>query len=241
MKRDGNVLEEIIVVSKVKIQGSKNLNDDGGSDQVITEKTLEKTPKASLLEVLGKQIPGFPMVRGVPFAIGKSKIEIVIDGLHLGWFEMDPIDVLQYYSAEDAKGIEVMKSLKYNMAYQMEFYDPMKISFMEPPIFIEITTKTGEGPFMKKKPGFYLYKPLVPVIAKQFYSPRYSSPDEETVFPDLRPTIYWEPNVITDKKGEAHVSFYTSESKGSYLVIVQGTDLAGRFGVSYQFVNVKRK
>lgn len=239
MKRDGNFLEEVVISAKRKIQGSKNLNEDGGADQVITEKILEATPKEDLLHVLSRQIPGFPVVRGAPFAIGKSKVEIVIDGTHLGWFEMDPIDVLRYYSAEDVKAIEVMKSVKYNLAYQSKFYEPMKINFMDPPVFIEITTKTGEGPFMKKTPGIYLYKPLVPVIAKQFYSPKYTSPGQENVFPDLRSTIYWNPDIITDKKGEAEVSFYTSESKSSYLIVLQGTDLTGRFGVLYQYLNIE--
>ena len=49
--------------------------------------------------------------------------------------EMNPIDILRYYSAEDAKGIEVMKSLKYNLAYQSKFYDPMKINFMDPGLY----------------------------------------------------------------------------------------------------------
>lgn len=239
MKKEGNFLEEVVIHAKRKIQGSKNLNEDGGADQVITEKILDATPKDDLLHVLGRQIPGFPVIRGAPFVIGKSKVEIVIDGTHLGWFEMDPIDILQYYSAEDVKGIEVMKSVKYNLAYQSKFYDPMKINFMDPPVFVEITTKTGEGPFMKKTPGIYLYKPLVPVIAKQFYSPKYTSANEENVFPDLRSTIYWNPDIITDKKGEAEVSFYTSESKSSYLIILQGTDLAGRFGVLYEYLNIE--
>jgi len=221
-----------------KIRGSKNLNEDGGADQVITEKILEATPKENLLYVLSKQIPGFPVLRGAPFVIGKSKVEIVIDGIDLGWFEMDPIDVLQYYSAEDVKGIEVMKSVKYNLSYQSKFYDPMDIDFIDPPVFIEITTKTGAGPFMKRTPGVYLYKPLVPVIAKAFYSPRYIDPDQENIFPDLRSTIYWDPNIITNKEGKAEVSFYASESKSSYLIILQGTDLAGRFGVLYDYINI---
>ncbi len=238
IKKDGHFLEEVVIRAQRKIQGSKNLNEDGGSDQVITEKILEATPKENLLYVLSRQIPGFPTIRGAPFTIGKSKVEIVIDGIDLGWFEMDPIDILQYYSAEDVKGIEVMKSLKYNLAYQSKFYDPMKVNFMDPPVFIEITTKTGEGPFMKKTPGIYLYKPLVPVMAKQFYSPRYTDPDQENIFPDLRSTIYWNPNIFTDKKGEAGVSFYTSESKSSYLIILQGTDLNGRFGVLYDYISI---
>lgn len=100
--------------------------------------------------------------------------------------------------------------------------------------FIEITTQTGAGPFLRKTPGMYLYKPVVPVISRQFYSPRYTSPDEKTVLPDMRATVYWNPEVITDRNGKAVLSFYTTENKSNYMVIVQGTNLAGGLGVLYQ-------
>ena len=238
IKRDGNFLEEVVVSAKVKIPGSKNLNKDGGADKVITEKTLDKTPKASLLDLLRKQVPGFIAFRGRPLTIGHSKVEIIMDGMELAWFEMDPMDILEYYSAEDVKGIEFMSSLKYNMVYRNRFLDPM-VSAVKDYTFLEITTKTGQGPFLKKIPGIYLYKPLVPVISRQFYSPKYASSEQETAFPDLRSTIYWNPGIFTNEKGEAEVSFYTSESNSSYLIILQGTDLNGRFGVKQQYLNIE--
>lgn len=229
LKRDGRYLEEVIVTAKARIPGSKNLNDDGGSDQTITQSVLEKTPKENLLTLLGKQVPGFPVVRGAPFAIGRSRVEIVIDGMDLKFFEMNPIDILQYYMAEDVKGIEVMKSARYSIPYQVRFNEG-RVDVMDPPTYIEITTHGGVGPFLKKLPGIYLLKPDAPFLGREFYSPKYKTPDEETVFPDLRQTVYWNPYVITNNKGEASLSFYTSESKGSYLIIVQGTDLQGGFG-----------
>lgn len=230
LKRDGRYLEEVVVTAKARVPDSKNLNEDGGADQTITQAVLEKTPKADLLTVLGKQIPGFPVVRGAPFSIGKSPIWIIIDGMDLKFFEMDPYDVLQYYSAEDVKGIEVMKSIKYGLSYQSKF-TPGNINFMDPPIFIEITTHGSVGPFLKRIPGVYLLKPDAPFVGRKFYSPRYASPDEETVFPDLRQTVYWNSDVITDQNGEARFSFYTTETKGGgYLIIVQGSDLKGGFG-----------
>ncbi|GAB3418457.1 hypothetical protein [Niabella aquatica] len=231
LKRDGRYLEEVVVKAKARVPGSKNLNEDGGADQTITQAMLEKTPKADLLTVLSRQIPGFPVVRGTPFSIGKSPVWIIIDGMDLKFFEMNPYDVLQYYSAEDVKGIEIMRSIKYGLPYQSK-YTPDKVNFLDPPIVIEITTHGGVGPFLKKIPGMYLLKPDVPFVGRRFYSPRYSSPEEETVFPDLRQTVYWNPDVVTDQNGEARVSFYTSEARGGgYLIVVQGSDLKGDFGM----------
>lgn len=240
LKRDGRYLEEVVVTVKARIPGSKNLNEDGGADQTITQAVLEKTPKTDLLTILGRQIPGFPVVRGMPFAIGRSPIWIIIDGMDLNFFEMNPIDVLQYYSAEDVKGIEIMKSIKYGLPYQSKFL-PDKVNFMDPPIFIEITTHGGVGPFLKKIPGMYLLKPNAPFVGRRFYSPRYSSPGDETAFPDLRQTVYWNSDVLTNQDGEARVSFYTSETKGGgYLIIVQGSDLKGSFGTLMMPLKLKQ-
>ena len=105
--------------------------------------------------------------------------------------------------------------------------------------FVEITTQTGSGPFMRKTPGIYLYKPVFPFIAKQFYSPKYSSPDESTPYPDFRSTVYWDPNVVTNDRGEAVLSFYTSESHSNYIMLIQGIDLKGGIGVQYAPLMVK--
>jgi uncharacterized protein YfaS (alpha-2-macroglobulin family) len=45
-----------------------------------------------------------------------------------------------------------------------------------------------------------------------------------------RPTIHWEPNLITDKNGKASLSFFAADKPGSYTVIIEGTDMNGNFG-----------
>jgi hypothetical protein len=188
--------------------------------------------------------------------INSNVIRFVIDGVDLHFYyhpgseQRDDYVVfldtyLKYFSAEDIKGIEIMNRPAHNSAYRNQYLSvdeqmasgPTMVDFS----FVEITTRSGQGPFLKKTPGMYLLKPLYPVLAKRFYSPKYTSSSHETFFPDLRKTIYWDPNVITDEKGEAVVSFYTSESKSnSYLVIVQGTDLKGNLGVLYQPLVIRK-
>lgn len=251
LKKDGTFLEEVVIKGKVKIQGSKNLNKDGGADQVINESTLDKTPKETLLDVLNQQVKGFrvgmlPKGSILRYMINTNMIRFIIDGVDLEFFYQptseSSMDYLQYYqgyltyfSAEDIRGIEVMNYPRYNSAYKSHFLNPSEIMNSSPATidysFIEITTRTGAGPFMRKTPGMYLLKPLYPFISKQFYSPSYSSPEAQSPFPDFRTTIYWNPNVITDASGEATISFYTSERNSNYLIVVQGTDLKGGLGV----------
>ncbi len=55
--------------------------------------------------------------------------------------------------------------------------------------------------------------------ARVFYAPKYEVPNNKT---DLRTTIYWEPNITTDKNGEATVSYYNAEPKTNINILVQG-------------------
>ncbi len=249
MLKDKEYLGEVVVTTQAKIQGSKNLNEDGGADQTITENTLNNLAKETLLDVLYKKVQGFnqgmrskSLVR--IYKIHEKEVNFIIDGVELKWFyqaSAHPDDYmhfldsyLKYFSGEDIRGIEIMTSSKYKRAYSMEFLYPKNPFAVDWEIaYIEITTKTGEGPFMKRVPGIYLYKPMVPVIGKQFYSPKYIS-EEEQALPDFRSTVYWNPHVITDKDGKAQCSFYTSDSKDGYMIIVHGTDLTGGMGVLYQ-------
>ncbi|MGJ7031821.1 hypothetical protein [Niabella hirudinis] len=261
IRKHGDYLDEVVVKTTAAVPGSKNLNKNGGADQIINEAALDKTPKLSLLDVLYKQVKGFylgspPRSTQLTYMIGGNRVRFIIDGVDLHFFYSReggsgaPNDYqlfldgyLKYFSAEDIRAIEVMNTPKFNSSYRSEFLSIQEQMNSGPATrdfsFVEITTRSGAGPFAKKTPGIYLYKPVAPVLAKQFYSPRYTTPDEKTTAPDLRTTVYWNPEVITDKSGKARVSFYTSESAGNYMIIVQGTNLVGGLGVLYQPLKIE--
>jgi hypothetical protein len=58
--------------------------------------------------------------------------------------------------------------------------------------------------------------------ARTFYAPKYNIPKPENEKPDLRTTIYWEPNVVTDEDGNATISFFNADSKTTIKVDVEG-------------------
>jgi hypothetical protein len=70
--------------------------------------------------------------------------------------------------------------------------------------------------------GFY--------ITKEFYSPKYDTPKSNNAIPDLRSTIYWNPNLVTDEKGKASVEYFNSDTKGTYRVVIEGIDGDGNLG-----------
>jgi hypothetical protein len=140
---------------------------------------------------------------------------------------------LDNFTAEDVKGIEVMYNVTYNMKYNSMFLSTAELNTVggaraKDYTYIEITTRSGKGPFMKQTPGTYLYKPLAFSLPKKFYNPRYLSKDSTGT--DIRSTIHWEPNIVTDEKGEAIISFYAADLPTSYTIVVEGSDMNGRLG-----------
>ncbi|MCL3781116.1 hypothetical protein EMN47_12070 [Prolixibacteraceae bacterium JC049] len=70
------------------------------------------------------------------------------------------------------------------------------------------------GIVRKKQPGYYR--------TREFYSPNYDEDQTKFESADYRNTLYWNPQIITDKKGKAKVSFFTSDESGSYQVTTEG-------------------
>ena len=66
--------------------------------------------------------------------------------------------------------------------------------------------------------------------AREFYSPQYDNPHTNQKMADLRSTIYWNPNIITDKDGKASFSYFNADGKGTYRVVIEGIDADGNLG-----------
>jgi hypothetical protein len=258
---EGHMLNEVVIKAQKIIKGSKNLNGPGEADQSLDEKELEKAGKMTLGELLEKRIKGFKVTglwspclrcRSVftSYLIGDALVHLVFDGVDANklfdGYDLGPVadpertrflkgSYLDYYTAEDITGIEVMYSPQHAAAYkQSGSLSELNIAF------IEITTRGGKGPFMKYTPGTYLYKPLAFTLPKKFYRPRYTVNNNSMALgTDLRSTIHWEPNIITDSLGRARVSFYSADKPASYSIMVQGTDLFGQIGAGSKKVLVK--
>ena len=79
--------------------------------------------------------------------------------------------------------------------------------------------------------------PLGYVKERQFYSPKYDSPDSKNTN-DYRTTIYWNPDVRLDKSGHVDLNFYNGDGSGRYKVIVEGQDASGVPGRSVYYYEV---
>ena len=57
----------------------------------------------------------------------------------------------------------------------------------------------------------------------QFYVPKY---EVDSVLnreqPDLRTTIYWNPELVADVDGTIHIQFYTADHANDYTIVLEG-------------------
>ena len=92
---------------------------------------------------------------------------------------------------------------------------------------ILINTKSGGSISSTVEPlksfytkGFYVDKP--------FEMPDYANPQiQKLKSSDLRKTIYWNGNIVTDKNGEASVEFFSADETTTYIGVISGVTING--------------
>jgi hypothetical protein len=131
---------------------------------------------------------------------------------------------LQTYSTEDILDIRVEKMFLNTKLGEL------------PGLVISIHTNGHKGAEMADAGGYY-YHPLPISYPHQFYSPRYTVKDKATV-KDKRSTVYWNNAILTNDKGIATASFFTSDLNGTYTFILEGSDMSGNVGFQRKQIQV---
>src|SRR5690606_24133401 len=139
-----------------------------------------------------------------------------MDGMY-----MEP-DALSMIDVFDVETIEVLRGIGNTAVY----------GSMGSGGVIIITTKRGDGGSFSRDsytPGVVTHSPQGYYAVREFYAPDYSAPvDSLAGMKDLRTTIHWAPNIVTDDVGAASFEFYTAETPGTYRIVVEGLDIYGR-------------
>ncbi|MES2109221.1 MAG: DUF1416 domain-containing protein [Bacteroidota bacterium] len=208
------LLKEVKVEAKKDppiIPHSQNLNGPGNADYVLTTKDIEKMICGRLADCL-QGVFGLRFKNGLP-AIGA----LIVDG---NFVDMDVFNDLHQ---DDIEGIEyITDHSHYRSIYGSRMADGGLI----------ITTKhaTKLKEYYRYAPGVITYMPKGFYKAREFYSPQYDNPHTNQKMADLRSTIYWNPNIITDKDGKASFSYFNADGKGTYRIVIEGIDADGNLG-----------
>lgn len=256
-------LAPVTVTSKFPIEGSSNLNGSGMYDEAITKSQLQKMEDSTLLDILKKRVKNFRIGR-----VGKEKLYwymigpmtkliFIIDGIRMdnnfgeyGYPGVDESmtylsylnDYLTYIKAPDIKGIEVLRSGQYTEKYFTEYLNSTEknaYGAMQPIAYIEITTYSKHGPFVKEDPSQVVYRPMPFSTGKTYYEPRYVNNISPESLP-RRATISWQPQFVTDSAGKAILHFFPRPETSGCLITVEGTDGNGRLGWKAQYIDIRK-
>lgn len=166
---------------------------------------------------------------GIPgHAIAKKRItadpkhppmRVVVDGM-----EMRPnFDI----NSINTSSIEKVEAITNPVTYDSHTEGVISITLKHGLSASEIPSK---GVLSIKAIGFY--------TAREFYSPKYENPDAAKSA-DFRTTIYWNPEIATDKNGSATINYYNADTAGSYRVIIEGIDSNGNLGRQVYHYQIK--
>lgn len=117
-----------------------------------------------------------------------------------------------------ASKIQYYKNGTYNPNAYFESLDSVTLSR-------EYIFSKEHGTYKKKgisQNGFY--------ISRDFYSPKYTKDEEVLVRNDFRSTVYWNPEIIVDRKGKAEVEFYTTDALTTFRATIEGLVSDGGLG-----------
>jgi TonB-dependent SusC/RagA subfamily outer membrane receptor len=212
-----------LILKEVKIKGIKrddkyetqSLAGAGHADQVMHAKEISifQGPLATSLNgrLRGVIFMGvFP--NAVPFLMGGGPMLVVVDGVEGADF-----------NTINASEVETVEVLKYAGAaiYGMNGGNGV----------IVITTKRGAGTDWKDIASIGILPITIQGYykAREFYSPKYEN-NTPNPHPDLRSTIYWQPELTTNKDGEALFDYYNADGTGAYRIVVEGIDEKGNIG-----------
>jgi len=211
-------IEEVVVTARSPrnkaSERSSNLNGPGNADQVLGAEDLET---CSTLEMcLNGRLLGVMFQNGRPHTTrGGGEMQVVLDGMYLEG------DQLSMIVPQDIQSVEVLRNVNYTAIYGSNGGNGL----------IVITSKTGRDGIRNYTPkGILTVQPEGLHVTKTFYKPVYEVDSGNQLNQDLRTTIHWEPNIITDGDGRATFDFYTSDEAGKYLITIEGLDFNGRLG-----------
>ncbi len=241
----GNLLKEVIIKEKKVVKGSKVDKDIAGDpDVVLDEQDLLKAGKMSLRQLLEKNVKGFTLGR-VSMGGPALRMSYKINEYEIVVFNFDGINVFDYYSPTPTvkripAWVQLIHDRRQFLDAYLDYFSAEDITGLEVwfngfDAWIEVTTRSKKGPWMKLTAGTYLYKPLPFTLPKDFYRPRYTVKNQ-TIAPgtDMRSTIHWAPQVITDKAGKATVSFFSADKPVDYTLVMEGIDMNGDLGYKRQ-------
>lgn len=216
-----NQLQTVEIVSKANKASStsSNLNGAGNANEVFNADDLKNVN--TLSQFLTGRILGFRIDNGRAYSTRDgSLVTVYVDGVMLIDGQAGDASVtttLDDITALDIESIEILRTIAYTAIYGHSGANGV----------IVITTKAGKGRSFTNSyaPGMLSYNPRGFYLVRQFYAPQYEMKKEEQ--PDYRPTVFWEPNLVSDANGKTSLKYYNTDQNGTFRIVIEGFDADG--------------
>jgi hypothetical protein len=155
----------------------------------------------------GKKVPMQVFVKGMP-----------VDAGYLANLNAGEIESVEVFLKDELGLVNSAYQSNGALVVNMKKIETQKISYSQ---LKDLLPKHNEVTFNPQG-----YAPI-----RIFYLPRYIGPKQfDTDNNDIRTTIYWNPNVNTDKTGNIMLEYFNADGKGTYRATVEGIDKDGNIG-----------
>ena len=208
-------MEDIVVTAKKKVY--KTPYENIISALTFKEKDIKQSPMQDLPTYLESRIPGLRFTSNGPIYNGGTEnpplpVQVILNDFPIYDTQMAKM-ILGTLPMQDIEQIDFSRDPAAGLAWF-----PMTGAR-----FIAITLKKDapEPDYMPKNlQQVQLLGHQKPVA---FYSPKYETLQQKNIdTQDLRTTIYWNPNIKTNRRGKRFVEFYTSDGNTPYSVVIEG-------------------
>jgi hypothetical protein len=222
-------LKEVKIRARKKVTPfqSANLNGAGVADQVI--KGVDMGTCINLAECLKGRVLGYTLRNDTPFLARSPFLPMMLslDGVLIDGSRLKDVN------PSDIETIEILKT-----PINTSIYGTRGIGGI---IVINTKRQVSGVAMVHTKPWIVSYVPVGFAQSRVFYSPKYEATNQSQT-PDLRRTVFWKPDVVTDAQGKSKISFYTSDQPGNYRVVAEGINVNGQLGRSvYTYTVVDNK
>ncbi len=185
-------IEEVVINAEEVYEEKHYVKKHGRADEIFTAKDLEKPPFFSSV-FIGKVMGDY------------MRYDVMIDG-----WKLEPEEVRGFLlgaNPADYERVEVLSS-PHNYA-----------SYGNNRLLIFTTRKT---PLLS-----ILYAPGNTTITTTGfnYSNTFNSPDHDSIqdmAPDLRSTVYWNPEISSDELGKLKLKYFNTDVAGKYRMVIEG-------------------
>jgi TonB-dependent SusC/RagA subfamily outer membrane receptor len=214
-------LQAVEIVGKVNkaAETSSNLNGPGQADNVFNDDDFKNA--VSLSQFLQGRVPGLKIYDGLPYSSrSDSLMTVIVDGVTFIDGQAGAAGVttkLDDYTLLDIQSVEILRTIANRALYGHAGANGVII----------ITSKTGKArtALNVRAPGMIAYSPKGFHKVREFYSPKYDIKQDDK--PDYRPTVFWEPHLVSDASGKATLKYFNTDQTGTFRIVVEGIDGEG--------------